>query len=736
MAETAGRHPLLELFAPDRVAVVGATPSEGAVGRAVVDNLRDGFTGDVVAVNPKYDEVLGVPCYGALGDLPDPPDLVVVAVPPDAVVGVVEEAAAIGVRDVVVITAGFAESGSAGARRQRALVDVAERHDLHLVGPNSLGVIGTASGLNATFAPVEAPEGGVSFLSQSGAFVTAALDWASDAGVGFRDVVSLGNKAVLDEADFVEAWGDDPGTDVIAGYLEGVADGPRFVEACRSVTRDTPVVIVKSGRTEAGARAVSSHTGTLAGSERAYEAGLDAAGAIRADSAEQLFDYARVLADQPLPGEGGVAVVTNAGGPGVMATDAVGDAPLDLASLAPATRDALEDALPDAASTLNPVDVIGDADAERYRDALDVVADDPDVAAVVAVACPTATLSFDALAEALVAAHRDAPGVPLVACLMGGERIRSAAATLRDAGVPNYFDPHRAVDALGALHRQRAVEQREHAEPRAIDVDEDRADRVLNAVAARDDNRVGVEAMELLEAYGIPTPASELVDSADAAVEAADAIGPPVAMKLVSPDVLHKTDIGGVAVDVARDDVGDTYEDLVSRARNYQPDARILGVQVQEMVDVDAGVECIAGANRDPQFGPLVLFGLGGVFVEVFEDTALRLAPVARQEAASMLDEIRAAPLLRGARGRDAVDEDAVVDAVERIGRLVADVPAIQELDVNPLVATPDGAVAVDFRMTVDVDALADRHADDAAGVGGDDGTASADGPTDQGGDP
>jgi len=692
---------LSALFSPDRVAVVGATERQGSVGRALVENLLSDFDGDVVPVNPNYETVCGLPCVDDVGETDA--DLAVIAVPASVAVDVVRETGEAGIRNVVVITAGFGEAGGEGGQRERDLAAVAAEYDMNLVGPNSLGIISTPVGLNATFAPRSAPGGSISFLSQSGAFVTAVLDWAADHGVGFKDVVSLGNKAVLDESDFVDSWGDDEGTDVIVGYLESIEDGRRFVEVAGEVTHDTPVVVVKSGRTEAGAKAASSHTGAMAGRDRAYEAGLRQAGIIRADTVQDLFDAARVLAGQPIPETDGVAVVTNAGGPGVMATDAVGSSPLSLAEFETDTVDRLRDRLPEGANLYNPVDVIGDADNERLRDAVDVVLDDDAVGCAVVLAAPTATLDFGRLA-ADVADLQSTHDLPVTTCLMGGERARDADDVLTAAGIPNYFDPARAVGSLATLERYREIRERERHERATYDVDREAARRVLDRARERNATRLGVEAMPLLDAYGIPTPAGEVVDSPTDALAVAERIGEPVVMKIVSPDILHKSDIGGVKVGVAHEEVYDAFEDLVARARNYQPDATILGVQVQELVETESGVETIVGTNRDPQFGPLVLFGLGGIFVEVMEDTALRLAPVAETEARAMIDEIRASPLLSGARGRDPVDRAAVAETIGRLSQLVTDFPAILELDVNPLVVHPDGVQALDLRLTVDLE--------------------------------
>jgi acetyltransferase len=406
-----------------------------------------------------------------------------------------------------------------------------------------------------------------------------------------------------------------------------------------------------------------------------------------------------------VPESDGVAIVTNAGGPGVMATDAVGDSVLGLAEFSDATLDALSETLPEGANIYNPVDIVGDAPVDRFEAAIDTVLDDPNVGMAVVLACPTATFSFDDLAAATVRLQTEY-GTPLAAVLMGGSSTRSAGTTLAGAGIPTYFDPARAVRSLETLADYARIRDRTVGEPSTVDADRERARSILERAVERGTTRLGVEAMDLLEAYGIPTPAGEVVDDPARARAVAEEIGGEVVMKIVSPDILHKSDIGGVEVGVTPDEVRDTFEDLVARARRYQPDASILGVQIQERLDLDAGTETIVGTTRDPQFGPLVLFGLGGIFVEVFEDTTVRLAPVTEAEARGMLDGIRATPLLRGARGREPVDADALVGAIQRLSQLAADFPAITELDINPLVATSAGVTAVDLRLTLDQEEL------------------------------
>jgi acetyltransferase len=631
--------------------------------------------------------------------------MAVVVVPPKIAVEAVRQAGQAGIRNVVVITAGFAETGSEGASREQELREISEEYDINLVGPNCLGVMSTPVNMNASFGPENALPGSMSFMSQSGAFITAVLDWANAQGIGFKDVVSMGNKTVVDETDFIDHWGDDEDTNVVIGYLESIKEGREFIDTAREVTKDTPVVLVKSGRTDAGAQAASSHTGAIAGAEAAYEAGLEQAGVIRAKSVQELFDSAQMLANQPLPESNKIAIITNAGGPGVITTDAVGESELELADFTDETLDAFSEKLPAEGNIYNPVDIVGDADNERFKEALDLALQDPNVGAAMVLSCPTAVLNYEQLADDLVE-MQEKHETPVAATFMGGDRVAPAEEAMREAGIPNYFDPGRAIQALDALWKQRQISTREFEEPETFDVDRERAQEILNRAKERDENRIGVEAMELLDAYGIPTPEGGIADNPEEALELAEQIDGNVVMKIVSPDIMHKSDIGGVKVGVPNEEIYDAYEDVITRARNYQPDANILGVQVQEMVDLDSGVETIIGMNRDPQFGPLLMFGLGGIFVEILEDTTFRVAPVAESEAQAMTEEIETSPLLRGARGRDPVEIDGVVETIQRLSQLVTDFPAILELDVNPLVATPDEVHAVDIALTVDLDQL------------------------------
>jgi acyl-CoA synthetase (NDP forming) len=528
------------------------------------------------------------------------------------------------------------------------------------------------------------PGGPIAFMSQSGALGTAVLDMAMAGRIGFSKFVSLGNKADVSEIDLLQTWGDDPDSRVILIYVEGLPDGQKFIEVARKVTRDKPVVAIKSGVTASGSRAVSSHTGSLAGSEAAYKAAFRQAGVIRATSMEALFDYARAFAYQPLLSGDRIGIVTNAGGPGILATDALEHAGLDIPRLSHETVEALTDYLPGAASAANPVDVLGDALADRYRHAIRLVLDDSNVDGLIVIVTPQAMTEIEETAHAVGQMAQEADK-PVLACFMGEARIEAGIDVLWQYRVPNYPFPERAAAALSAMSTYRRERGRPifEAEPCVTCIPPVR--ELFERV--RSEGRVSIgdaEARVVLDSYGFTIPKSSLAETPEEAVEAAEAIGYPVVLKLASPDILHKTDVGGVKLDVrSPDDVRDAFDLIVYRAGRYVPGARIWGCQVQQMVP--GGREVLLGMSRDPQFGPLVAFGLGGIYVEALKDVAFRVAPFSRKEADEMIREIRSYALLEGVRGEPPADHEAMVDALLRISQLVTDFPEIVELDINPL---------------------------------------------------
>jgi acetyl coenzyme A synthetase (ADP forming)-like protein len=694
---------LESFFNPQSVAVVGASRDPEKLGYAVLSNLKDGgYSGKLYPVNPKTDEILDLTAYPSVLDIPDPVDLAVIVIPYKFVPAVLEQCGQKGVPAVVVISAGFREAGREGLERERELIDIAKNYGIRLIGPNCLGVIDTATPLNASFAAGMPPGGPIDFMSQSGALGTAVLDIAMAGRIGFSKFVSLGNKADVSEIDLLEAWGDDPDSNVILIYVEGVPDGQKFIEVARQVTRHKPVVAIKSGVTASGSRAVSSHTGSLAGSEAAYKAAFRQAGVIRAPSMEAVFDYARAFAYQPLLQGDRIGIVTNAGGPGILATDALEHAGLEIPRLSSETVEALTDYLPGAASAANPVDVLGDALADRYQHSIRLVLHDPNVDGLIVIVTPQAMTEIEETAHAVGQMSRESDK-PVLACFMGEARIEAGVDVLWQYGVPNYPFPERAAASLAAMSAYRRERDRPIFEVEPCETCIPRVRELFDRV--RSEGRVSIgdaEARTVLESYGFTIPKSHLAETPEEAVEFADEIGYPVVLKLASPDILHKTDVGGVKLNLqSPDDVRDAFDLIVYRAGRYVPGARIWGCLVQQMVPV--GREVLLGMSRDPQFGPLVAFGLGGIYVEALKDVSFRVAPFSRQEADEMIREIRSYALLEGVRGEPPADHEAMVDALLRISQLVTDFPEIVELDINPLMVFEEGrgAMAIDMRLVL-----------------------------------
>lgn len=686
---------LAGLLFPRSVAVVGATPVPGKIGNAVMANVQS-FPGPVFGVNPKYQEILGRPCVPSVRDLPEPVDLAVIVIPAEGVPETLKQCGERGIRNAVVISAGFKEVGLEGAQREKELVRIANEYELNVVGPNALGLISTRVGLNATFAPRGALPGHIAFMSQSGAFCTTVLDWAWKEKLGFSHFVSLGNKAVLNECDFLWAFAEDPETRVIVGYLEGILEGPRFMAIAREVTRQKPVVILKAGRAEAGARAVSSHTGTMAGSDQAYEAAFRQCGVIRARNVEELFDFAYILSRQPLPKGRRIGIVTNAGGPGVMAADAAEEEGLRVAQLSPHTLQALAEKVPKEAAIYNPVDVVGHATLEQYQAAVELILADLNVDLGVALSAPHPILRFADLAKVVAQARL---GKPLSVSFMAGDLGEEAEEILRDAGIPSFFDPARAVRALAALVRYAEIRQRPRGEPPYFPVDRQQARAVLAEARRKGRLRLGLEAAGILSAYGIPLARGGLAKTAEEAARLAQEIGKPLALKIVSPDLTHKTEVGGVRLNVPPTEADRVAWELLTTLRNRFPEATLDGVYVQEMLP--PGREVILGMVRDPTFGPLLMFGLGGIYVEVLRDVAFAVAPLSRAEAEELVDLIRGKKLLHGTRGQPPVNVSALLDLVLRVGQVAQENPEILELDLNPILCYAERVVAVDVRLTV-----------------------------------
>jgi acetyltransferase len=690
------------IFAPQSVAVVGASPNPSRLGHQVLRNiLSHGYEGTVYPIHPEASTILDLPVYPSVLDVPDPVELAVIVIPTSAVLKVVDECGQKGVKGLIVITAGFKEVGVEGKALERQLLEKVKHYQMRMVGPNCLGVIDTVSRLNASFAALMPNDGEIAFMSLSGALCTAILDWSKASGIGFSRFVSLGNKADIDEVSLLKAWNDDIHSRVILAYLEGISDGPGFVRAAREVTRNTPVVAIKSGATAAGTRAASSHTGSLTGSESAYEAAFGQSGILRARSMEELFDFALLFAYQPHIQGNRIAIVTNAGGPGIIATDAIErTGVLQMAEFSSDTIARLQEDLPPTANVFNPVDVIGDARSDRYRVALDAVLADSKVDAALVLLTPQADTDNEGVAQVVIEMSQKY-GKPLATSFMGAVSLVEALELLNQNRIPNYAFPERAISALSAMAQHRDWQQRSAPEYVEFDVDKERVRKLFAKVREAGRVELGeLEAREVIEAYGMRLPQSRLARSPEEAVQIASEIGYPVVMKISSPDILHKSDIGGVKVGLADStSVRDNFELIEYRARKYSPNARVWGMLIQEMVR--KGREMLVGVSRDPQFGPLVAVGMGGIYVEVLKDVAFRLAPISKQEVHSQVRAIRTFPLLRGVRGDPPADIDMIEDVVLRISQLVTDFPEIVEMDINPLVVhnQGEGAIVLDARI-------------------------------------
>jgi len=697
------------LFRPRSVAVIGASRRRDAIGGAILHNLLEqGFQGPVYPVNPSSTHVQSVPSYRDIGSIPGPVDLAVIVVPAAQVLDAVEECGKKGVRALVVISAGFKETGAAGAKREADLRTAVRRHGMRLIGPNCLGILNTDPkvSMNATFAPVQPPPGRVAFSSQSGALGLAILDYARQLDLGISQFVSVGNKADVSGNDLIEFWERDDGTDLILLYLESFGNPAKFTQLARRVARKKPIVAVKSGRTTSGARAASSHTGALAGSDAAVEALFHQSGVIRTDTIEELFDTALLLAYQPVPTGRRAAILTNAGGPGIMAADACESAGLELPSLDPKTVKALRAFLPAEASVRNPVDMIASADAPSYEKALRLLAADKNVDAVIVIFVPPLVTGAPAVAHAILVGASGSKK-PILSCFMGSHGVPESLRSLNEGHIPSYAFPEAAARTLARTVKYgiwRAAPAGKVPTLSGIDPARARAAiaRALKGVAA-DAAPIWMDAaarQDLFDAYGIRTTRDRVAGNRGEAAAVAKSIGFPIVMKVKSPDAVHKTDVGGVKLGLrSEEEAARAFDEIRTALAAAQPGARFEGVTVEPMVQ--GGVETIVGVTRDPSFGPVVLFGLGGVAVELLRDVSVRVAPLTDRDAEEMVREIRGHPLLEGYRGTPKTNRASLLDLIHRVSRMATEHPEILELDLNPVLVFPGDApcVALDARL-------------------------------------
>lgn len=696
---------LTALLAPKSIAVIGASERAGSVGATVFSNLRrGGFKGPLLAVNPKYRQVQGLPCWHSVQELPSVPELAVICTPAATVPRLIEELGARGTRAAVVLSAGMSARDSDGNSLTQNMLHAARPHLLRILGPNCVGFLAPALGINASFAHTDALPGRIAFVSQSGALVTAVLDWARTRGIGFSKFISVGESADVDFGDLLDYLARDSETRAILLYVEDLREARKFMSAARTAARGKPVLVIKAGRSPQAAKAAASHTGALAGADLVYDAAIRRAGMLRVLSTEDLFDAVETLGRaRPQWGER-LAILTNGGGPGVMATDALIAAGGRLASLSEPVLQQLDARLPATWSRANPVDIIGDAPVERYREALQILLDSPDVDAVLLIHAPTAIVDSARIARELAPLIRHA-GRNVLACWMGGDAVRTARGIFAEAGIPTYDTPEEAVQAIMQIVQYRRNQQLlmevPPARQRQREPERAAARALLQSVLADGRELLNeAEAKQLLEAYHIPVVATEIAQTPEAAAQAAREIGFPVALKILSPDINHKSDVGGVLLDLESESaVLESAQAMQRRLRTVAPQARLRGFTVQQMARRPNAQELIIGVSTDPVFGPVILFGQGGTAVEVLADSAVQLPPLNMVLARDLVSRTRVFRLLQGYRNQPPADINAVCEVLLRISELVSDLPEVLELDINPLLTDHSGVLALDARV-------------------------------------
>jgi acetyltransferase len=700
------RHPLAPIFSPQNVAVIGATETPNSVGRTLLWNLiSNPFGGTVFPVNPKRPSVLGIKAYPNVAALPDKVDLAVVVTPAQSVPDVISQCVDVGIKAAIVISAGFKEMGPPGVELERRLLEQARRGGMRIIGPNCLGVMNPLTGLNATFAKGMARPGNVAFISQSGALCTAVLDWSFREQVGFSAFVSIGSMLDVGWGDLIDYLGNDPRTNSIVIYMESIGNARAFLSAAREVALTKPIIVIKAGRTEAAAKAAASHTGSLTGSDEVLDAAFRRSGVLRVNNIDDLFNMAEVLSKQPRPRGPRLTIVTNAGGPGVLATDALIQNGGELTPLSPEAFKEFSSFLPPAWSRNNPVDVLGDAGPDRYAKALEVAAKDTNSDGMLVILTPQDMTDPTQTAEKLKQ-YAKIEGKPVLASWMGGPDIQAGENILNRANIPTFPYPDTAARAFCYMwkytYNLRGLYETPRVDEATESPDRDTAAQIINAVRKADRTILTeYESKKLLTAYGIPTVKTEIAATDAQAVQAADAIGYPIVLKLYSLTITHKTDVGGVKLNLAdAAAVKKAFHDIQNSVTEQAGAQHFQGVTVQPMMKLE-GYEIIIGSSNDPQFGPVLLFGTGGQLVEVFKDRALALPPLNATLARRMMEQTKIYTALKGVRGRKAVDLAALEQLMVRFSQLVVEQRWIKEIDINPLLASPDRLIALDARVVL-----------------------------------
>jgi acetyltransferase len=697
----------LEYFLkPNSIAVIGATDRPGSVGNVLMKNLVNAnFEGLIYPVNPKREWVAGIKAHPAVSDLPQAPDLALIATPPASVPEIVRDLGAKGTKAAIIITAGFAEGGQKhGLELQQKMLQFARPHLLRIIGPNCLGIQVPGSKLNASFGGTTARPGKIAFVSQSGAMATAIVDWATSRGIGFSKILSLGDMSDVDFGDTLDLLASDNDSNAILLYVEGITFPRKFMSAARTAARAKPVIVVKAGRFAEGARAATSHTGALAGSDRVYDAAFQRAGLLRVFELEELFEAAEILSKISLPQGERLTVLTNGGGPGVLATDSLVEQGGTLSTLSPLTIERLNAFLPPTWSKANPVDIIGDATSERYAKSLEILLSDDAVDAVLTLNCPTALVDSSQVAEAVIKVERPKDKAVLSVWL-GGENQERARLVFGKAGIPCYATPGSGVRAFMHLVRykrgQEALMATPPSRPEVFHPDHKKAKEIVNRALQQNREWLSeIEAKQVLSAYEIPTTKIRLASNGEEAANLVEELGGSVALKIHSPDIIHKADVGGIALNLkSRNEIKNAALSMLERIKQKQPSANLNGFVVEEMVTWPDAIELIVGMKEDPQFGPVILFGEGGTAVEVIADTALELPPLDLKLARRLIDKTRISKRLKGYRDHPAINLKALELTLLKFSQLIIDFSEIVEIDINPLLADHNGVMALDARM-------------------------------------
>ena len=710
-------HNLERIFKPNSLAIIGASERPGSIGDSLMKNvLTGGYEGKVFPVNPKTGVIHGLPACASVKDIDQSVDLAIIATPILKVPSIIRECVHAKVAGAVVLSAGGKEIGKKGLEVEAKIKEEARKGDLRIIGPNCMGIISTEPGLNASFGSLMPLAGKMAFVSQSGAICAAILDLSMREGIGFSHFVSIGSMLDVDFGDLINYLGEDPGVKSIVLYVESLTNVRKFMGAARAISRVKPIVVLKSGRSRAGAAAAASHTGALAGEDAIYDAAFKRCGIERVDTIGDLFDCAELMAKQPLPVGPGLGIITNGGGPGVMAADALSAHGIEPVSLSEETRKKLDNILPPYWSRANPVDILGDASPERWRDAMNICLSAREIYALVIIFVPQALSSGDDIARAVSELIRSRPCPPLFAVWMGGESVANGHAILNEAGIPTYETPERAVNAFVHLYRyKRNLEMLQEIPPelpRSLHFDREKADEIVqDGLKRRRALLTEVESKALLAAYGIPVNPTEIAKNLDQALEIARKMGYPLVMKVHSRDIVHKSDAGGVQLNLrSEQDVEAAYGKIIARSQSYDPKAKILGVTIQAMLE-RPDYEVILGSKQDALFGPVILFGMGGIMTEILKDQSIALPPLNRLLARRLMENTKVYKALRGFRNRPPVSLDLLEEILIRLSQLVTDFPEIRELDINPMILSAKGACAVDARVMVEPSEMkAPRH--------------------------